>query len=467
MLEFNELTPTLVHRFMAAGKLPNFRRFYSEARAYTTDAEEAQENLEPWIQWVTVHTGLSFAEHGVSALNEGHKLESKCIWDLASDAGLRVWVCGSMNTRYDLPLNGSVLPDPWTTDTAPYPAELLPYFRFVQRHVQEHTNDRVPLSRKAYLDFLGFMVRHGLSAATVGAIARQLLRERTGRGRWRRAAILDKLQWDVFRYYYHRMRPAFATYFVNSTAHLQHMYWRNMEPEAFHIQPASGEQEELAGAVLFGYQEMDALLGRFLRLAGRDVTLVLCTALGQQPCLTYEEQGGKTFYRPHRFEPVLDFAGVAPGAQVSPLMSEEFHVICGDEASAREAERRLQALQVDGTRALHAQRTGATILSGCAIHRQLPRDAMLRTADGDRGCLFFDLFYQGEGLKSGMHHPDGFCWIRTPERTHDIITEKVPLRAVAPTILGMLGVSAPARMTAEPLSRERADDALRGVAAAV
>jgi len=28
LLEFNELTPTLVHRFMSAGKLPNFKRFY-------------------------------------------------------------------------------------------------------------------------------------------------------------------------------------------------------------------------------------------------------------------------------------------------------------------------------------------------------------------------------------------------------------------------------------------------------
>src|SRR5882762_7760100 len=133
ILEFNELTPTLIHEFMAAGKLPNFRRIHAESHVYITDAQEEQKNLEPWIQWVTVHTGLSFAEHGLSELNQGHRLNQKCIWDLASDAGLRVWVCGSMNTRYDLPLNGCVLPDPWTTAIPPYPPELLPYVRFVQR----------------------------------------------------------------------------------------------------------------------------------------------------------------------------------------------------------------------------------------------------------------------------------------------------------------------------------------------
>ena len=38
---------------------------------------------------------------------------------------------------------------------------------------------------------------------------------------------------------------------------------------------------------------MDALVGRFYDLCGNDATLVLCTALSQQPCLKYEEQRGQ------------------------------------------------------------------------------------------------------------------------------------------------------------------------------
>ena len=33
-------------------------------------------------------------------------------------------------------------------------------------------------------------------------------------------------------------------------------------------------------------------------LAGDDTTLVFLTALSQQPCLKYEDIGGKTMYRP-------------------------------------------------------------------------------------------------------------------------------------------------------------------------
>jgi len=131
MLEFNELTSSLMDRFIQEGELPNFDRFKNEANVYVTDAEEAQDNLEPWIQWVTVHSGLSYAEHQVFHLNDGHKLHQKCIWELVSDAGLPIWVCGSMNAKYAHPLNVRLLPHPWMTAADAYPHDMLPYFRFV------------------------------------------------------------------------------------------------------------------------------------------------------------------------------------------------------------------------------------------------------------------------------------------------------------------------------------------------
>src|SRR5688572_21031639 len=94
LIEFNELSPELMNRFISEDRLPNFKRFRDESEVFTTDAEEEGESLNPWVQWVTVHSGLSAAEHGIQTLSEGHKLKSKAIWDLISDAGYRVWVCG-------------------------------------------------------------------------------------------------------------------------------------------------------------------------------------------------------------------------------------------------------------------------------------------------------------------------------------------------------------------------------------
>lgn len=180
----------------------------------------------------------------------------------------------------------------------------------------------MPLSRADYVKFLRFMLGHGLSASTAGAIAKQLLSERSGRYRWRRAAIMDRLQFDLFRAVYRRLRPHFWTFFLNSTAHLQHMYWRNMEPEAFTLKPRAEEQGELANAILFGYQTMDRLVAEFRRLVGEDGTIIFCTALSQQPCVMYEGQGGKVPYRPRSFDTLIDFAGVTARDRVSPVMSE-------------------------------------------------------------------------------------------------------------------------------------------------
>jgi hypothetical protein len=356
-----------------------------------------------------------------------------------------------MNPRFDLPVKGYLLPDPWTTTVAPYPDELLPYYRFVQRNVQEHTNDHAPLPPAEHARFAAFMVRHGLSPRTVGSIAQQLVRERLAGQRWKRAVLLDQLQWDVFRFYYRKLRPAFATFFLNSTAHLQHKYWRHMEPEHFKIVPSAAEQAEYERAILFGYQQMDKLLGEFMALAGKDTTLLLCTALSQQPCLMYEDQGGKTFYRPRDFAHVLDLAGVDAPCRVAPVMSEQFQLLFENEEDAQQAESRLRALRVDDAPAMLVTRDGAALFSGCKIFQPLPLGAVLR-ADSGRTVPFFDVFYQADGLKSGMHHPDGFLWIRTPRREHRVIREKVPLRSVAPTVLEMFGVPRPTYMTAPSLS---------------
>jgi hypothetical protein len=315
------------------------------------------------------------------------------------------------------------------------------------------------------LGFVRFMVTHGLSLSTVLAIVRQLMLEVTGHYGWRRAALLDRIQWDVFRYYYWRLRPQFATFFVNSTAHFQHKFWRNMDPDAFTIKPAADEQAELQNAVRFGYEQMDALIGRFLKLAGDETVLVFSTALSQQACLIYEDAGGRTFYRAHSIEQVLQFGGLRDRYTYTPAMSDEFHLDFEDGATASRAAGPLSSLSVDGKPALSVTQQGARLVCGCAIITQVPPDAMLESATGSR-VRFLDVFYQAGGLKSGMHHPDGMLWIRLADRSHSVAQERVPLTAVAPTILRLLGMAPADSMKAAALLSPRHEQVEPFVAAA-
>jgi hypothetical protein len=76
----------------------------------------------------------------------------------------------------------------------------------------------------------------------------------------------------------------------------------DLECPAFTLKPRAEEQGKLANAILFGYQTMD-------RLVDEDGTIIFCTALSQQPCVMYEEQGGKVPYSPSRSSSVATDCG--------------------------------------------------------------------------------------------------------------------------------------------------------------
>ncbi len=446
VLEFNELTPSLMHRFMSEGKLPHFKRMYEQSDVYTTTASEQPPNLDPWIQWVTVHTGLNLRDHGLRRLNEGHTLRAPRIWDLMSAYGRRVWVCGSMNVGLSHPPGGAILPDPWTTNVQPFPGALKDYFTFVQRQVMEHTSTRGTSGLGDAVRFLRFMLSHGLTFKSVRAVIGQLLEERRAPVRWKRAALLDELQFDVFAWYYRRLRPHFASFFLNSTAHYQHLYWREMDPSAFTVKPSEAEQRAHQDAIEYGYRRMDHLLSRVFALAGPRTAIVMATALSQQPCLSFEAHGGKNFYRPKDWAPVTALAGVTASYTASPVMAHQFHLYFADAVTAQAAADRLAALRFRDRQALSVERNGPGVFVGCRIYEPIPPDARLSVEGSDREAPFFDLFYKVDGVKSGMHHPDGMLWIRSAVRTHAVHPGHVPLATVAPTLLELCDVPRPSYM---------------------
>ncbi|MEO5599270.1 MAG: alkaline phosphatase family protein [Novosphingobium sp.] len=442
VLEFNELSPALLDRMIAQGQLPNFARLRDSGLAAVTDAGETPPNLEPWIQWVTVHTGLPFAEHGCFQLNDGATLEAPRIWDLVSRAGRSNWICGSMNAGYDAArFNGSFLPDPWATGTASFPlGRFDAYDRLVRAYVQEHSS-RPNLERADYVRFGKFMLANGLSPATIWAALRQLASERFSRSKWQRAMILDRLQWDVFSAIYRREQPDFSTFFLNSTAHFQHFHWREMEPDLFKIRSQPEDMETFADAIPAGYRSMDILVGKALELAGDTAAVVLISALSQQPMLVHEDDGGRQIHRHRDIAQLLDFAGVAPGWRYAPIMSQQFLLHFESEAAADAAAEKIAALRLaDGRQPMWARREGLTVDSGCMID-QNPGEAMtVHSPQSNEVHGFFDLFYPLEALRSGMHHPEGVLWIKAPGVKPERRQDTVPLCAVAPTLAALAGV---------------------------
>jgi hypothetical protein len=433
-------------RFIAEGVLPGFARLRRESMVFKTDAEEDPPELEPWIQWVTVHTGKAYAEHKVFELSDGPQYKGDRIWDLVSDAGAPVWICGSMNSAVrDGKINGMVLPDPWAVGVDPYPSGAFDaYFRFVSTYVKEYSAQTVPLSLGDHLKFMWFMATHGLSPRTVLATLSQLATERKSDRKWARAFILDNMQFDLFKHFYRKLKPRFSTIFLNSTAHFQHFHWRNLEPELFDIKPSAQDQAAHQDAVRDGYIEMDKFVRMTLDMADAETTIVFATALSQQPLLKHEADGGKILFKAHDNDRLIRMAGITTHPRQDQVMSNQFYLVFDSEDQAKDAAARLSSLRLStGEMAIDARLIGSKISVVCNIY-QIPDAAVtVSSPHSNEVFAFSELFYPIHGMRSGYHHRDGMFWVRTPRRRHAEVARTLSLREIAPTLMALCGLEPP------------------------
>jgi hypothetical protein len=439
MVEFNELVPHLMEKWTADGSLPNFRALRDRSLQFITEADvETPGELEPWIQWYSVHTGLAYDQHGVFHLTDGPRAKHRDVFDILGDAGFRLGCFGSMNVKSFPAERGFFIADPWCDGQSAQPADLNTFQRFISQYVREYSNPDRSAPPVSAAQFLTFMTAHGLSARTVAQTLRQLLSERLKDKAlsWQRPAILDRLSIDLFKHLYRRHRPDFATFFSNSTAHLQHSYWRQMEPGAFKVKPTAEQVERYGGAIKYGYVMMDRLMREAVSLAGPDDLVVFATALSQQPFLRKEETGGQLFYRPRNVERLLELVGVAD-AVIEPVMTHQFRLRFSSPETAANAARLLTALRSDGAQVMGiSDHSEDGFVFGCSISRQLAESAVIARPGTNETLRFFDLFYQIDGMKSGCHHPDGMLWLATGEARN---AGRCSILDILPTVLTAFG----------------------------
>lgn len=429
LLELNELCPSLIERFMAQGYLPNFKKLRERSRAFITHTNE--EVLEPWIQWVTVHTGVPLDEHGIVDLDEAAKLKHHTFWDeLGSD---NVLLMCPMNVRFERKDGSIFMPDPWAASQVPSP-EIEPFHRFVRAAVNTHAQSR-GIDKRDAMKAVRYLAGHGMTPGTALSLVRQLMQERIGGKdvKWRRATILDRLCWDVFSHFWRSDRhPRVGVYFSNATAHYQHKYWRHHEPEVFSLKPDAEELRSYSEAIRYGYQRHDELLGKAMKIAGSDTAIVLCTALSQQPMLDYETRGGKSMFMPRDFEPLLEAVGAPANARAEQIMAEEARLHYENAADAELAYAKLQEAKTGEGLALFKLRgfDGHSFIIGCAVFTSEVTPSTQILAGGRPVGAFHEHFVPMPTTTSAKHHPDGLLWVALPTGEANSEAEHIPLTQV-------------------------------------
>ena len=427
ILELNELCPPLMDKFMGEGLLPHFEKLYARSEVFQTYATD--EDLEPWVQWVTFHTGKPQAIHGTTQLDEGYRISEPHFWDRLAAKGVTSVIFGSMNSRPSATPAIFVLPDPWTVHFEPSDPSYEPFHSFIRKHVTEHTNPELHTSAAAVVDFAKFMVGHGLSLRSVMAAVSQLSLERLvdENLKWRRALILDKLMWDVFENTYRRRSPNLATFFANGTAYVQHRYWRHMDPDPYLVKPSNHDIALYGNAVSYAYQCMDKLVDRAMRLIGSEGALVFVTALSQEANLRYEEIGGKFVYRARNFNRLLEWCGAPAGVSIEPVMTHEAWATCACEEEAVACERAILGIESNGKTVMSAKRSGSRVFFCCNLIRKQADDFSIVSIQTGQSALFTDFFSLVGQVNNSQHNRSGCFWMMHPGAEHKVHDEKIPL----------------------------------------
>jgi len=414
LLEFNEINQRVLCDMVEAGQLPHFKRLIDHNQIATTTVDETYENLEPWIQWVTAHTGKSQAEHKAFNLSDVQHTHLKQIWDVLEGQGIACGLVSPMNARRGALSKGFFVPDPWSVSDDSYPKALDPIYRFIAERVQQHNISLEQGSSK--LGFLVACLRAGVPVAALARLAAGYIAAKVDpKKKWRLVVAFDRFLWDITAALQQKFKTRFTSVFMNAVAHYQHHYWtehrggtwRQKYPVLFSKRNPVSERNLHPNddPIAYGLKCYDGIVGAAVAKVGVQSVVVL-TGLSQVPFEGYAEESGFYLYRP--IDHARLFATLAlPCIRIAPLMSRDSMLYFADEATSRLALQILASTTVNGRRVFQfSEETDLRIFVKVIYSYDAQADDLI-TADGLSQTLRWGDYFTLITFKTGHHHSEG------------------------------------------------------------
>ena len=339
LIELNEFNSELLRSVARAHKLRHVQEMlgWNHAKTWTSDEYETG-FLEPWVQWVSVHTGVPSSQHGVKNLGDVPNLAEDQIWERWSRRGLSSIVWGVMNGDRRKAENCRIfIPDPWTFSESAYPRNfqgLIALPRYLATNYLDFS--KLTALRKGSGLLTTLLGSMKVSDFFDGLRIFRLGIARFGPTNVVFIAFFEYLSAMAFIRAFEQNRPDAAIIFINMLAHVQHHYWKARDGSAC-------PQIEFAATVI------DEILGKILSRCKRMVGgghVAVMNALSQNCTI---DEAPWILYRPNNHANLISFLGIK-ATRVEPLMTYDAHVFFKTVNDARDGAEILEATQVEGKR---------------------------------------------------------------------------------------------------------------------
>ena len=397
LLELNEINFDVARYYIDIGiALPSFSKIF-QSNLITTTAEADYENLEPWIQWPSIHTGRTYSDHRVFRLGDFVNSGSEQFFEILEKDGFVVGAVSPMNASNRLKKPAYFIPDPWTKTQSDGSFFSRALTSAIVQAVNDNSQSKLSVPTMMSLGLAFFvMVRPSRFISLIKYALSALGKS------WRKALFLDMLLYEFHRSLFKRKNPNFSVLFLNAGAHIQHHYFYNsgfvnsstLKNPTWYI----GEKEDPVLEMLKVY---DDLLQDLLNLKNTEV--IIATGLSQKP---YEEL--KFYYRLKDHAKFMASIGI-DFVEVTPRMTRDFLVSFSSEEKALEAEKILASILVDGGIRLFEEidNRGKDIFIVLTYPSEITNENSIVVHDVTLGLIDYVTFV---AIKNGEHQSKGFAY---------------------------------------------------------
>ena len=398
LLGLNELNFDYIKFYINQGLLTNFKKILEIQPTIETISENEYKLLEPWVQWVTIHSGKSYQEHTIFRLGDiVNKPELSQIFEELEAEGLSVGAVSPFNAENRLKYPSFFVPDPWTKTNPSGNWIVKALYQAVHQSVNDNAKSKLNLKSMISLG-LGLLLyvpvlRWSHYLETVFKVKKP----------GAKALILDSLLADVHLTLWKKHKPDFSNLFLNSGAHIQHHYLFNSKAYNGNIKNPEWYCPKDCDPLINILSEYDKQIGKLLKQ--KDLKIIIATGLHQQP---HEHL---TFYwRLKEHVKFADMIGIKNFSEILPRMSRDFLVKFNKETDALNAENLLNSFYAskDDIKIFEVDNRGTSLFVELVYPNDIDESDSIYSKESNLKLEKFKSYIAFVAIKNGEHNGIGY-----------------------------------------------------------
>ncbi len=386
LFELNEFNRDLLKEVAQENSFKNILEVLSwpEHKIHTNDSDE-NDTLDPWVQWVSIHTGVPFEQHRVKRLGNVPDLKFPTIWESLVKDGVSCGIWGVLNAEMGANCD-FFFPDPWTYSEPGYPnfvKNLVGFPRYLAKNRVGFVFIRTIMHFTKFIaTFFRFPSVLFELTFEVPRILIEFARNPKPYALFSPAEYALNL---IFFKLQKKYNPQFSILFLNGLAHLQHYHWQNKR------------------VLAYGVRYVEKTLEYVLKNRGPEDAILFTNGFSQ---LSTKNDDPWFAYRPRVHREFLAKLQIYPKV-VEELMSYDAQLEFETERDREVAVTTLETLILNGKKLLFIEEN--TENSKKLFYRVQYTDAVGRhdKVSGKNLLFEFNKFFTCLGSRTGKHCASG------------------------------------------------------------